>query len=58
MGVGDYRREAIILRGLFCLGVMVEYDNLVTLWGGKIELARRSVVVLLLFVGKIGRVKR
>ena len=33
--VGDYSREAIyqgtaIVRGLFCLGVMVEYDNLVT----------------------------
>ena len=33
--VGDYSREAIyrgtaIIRGLFCFGVMVEYDNPVT----------------------------
>ena len=35
VGVGDYSREAIyrgtaIVRGLFCFGVMVEYDNPVT----------------------------
>ena len=35
VGVGDYSREAIyrgtaIIRGLFCFGVMVEYDNPVT----------------------------
>ena len=47
------------------MGVLVEYDNAVTfelpfwamLWWGKIELARKSVVVLLLFVGMIGRLK-
>ena len=59
-------RRTAFIRGLFCFGVMVEYDNLVTFelasglysWWGKIELARRSVLVLLLFVGMIGRVKR
>ena len=35
VGVGDYSREGInrgaaFIRGLFCFGVMVEYDNPVT----------------------------
>ena len=43
------------IRGLFCFGVMVECDNLVTF-----ELPRGLYYgeVLLLFVGMTGRVKR